>query len=117
MMKLVVAALAALAAVALTTPATAQFTGPSVSGNAVSVAELRTSLPGRYVTVSGHIVAHQREHYYTFRDASGEIRVEIEPAVWRGRPVGPDTRVRLLAEVDMGLTGRYLWVKTLELVE
>jgi uncharacterized protein (TIGR00156 family) len=114
MMKLVVAALAALA---MTTPATAQFTGPSVTGNAVTVAELRTSLPGRYVSVSGHIVAHQRGDFYTFRDASGEIRVEIEPAVWRGRPVGPDTRVRLLAEVDMGLTGRYLWVKSLELIE
>ena len=101
----------------LATPASAQFTGPSVTGSAVSVAELRTALPGRYVTVSGQIVAHQREDFYTFRDASGEIRVEIEPSVWRGRPVGPDTRVRLLAEVDMGLTGRYLWVKTLELIE
>ena len=108
---------ATLAALVLSMPATAQFTGPSVTGNAVSVAELRTALPGRYVSVSGHIVAHQRGDYYTFRDASGEIRVEIEPAVWRGRPVGPEARVRLLAEVDVGLTGRYLWVKTLELAE
>jgi len=114
MMKFLVAACAALV---LATPASAQFTGPSVTGNAVSVAELRTTLPGRYVTVSGQIVAHQREDYYTFRDASGEIRVEIAPAVWRGRPVGRETRVRLLAEVDMGLTGRDLWVKTLELIE
>lgn len=108
---------AAFAALAMTLPAMAQFTGPSVTGNAVSVAELRTALPGRYVSVSGHIVAHQRGDYYTFRDASGDIRVEIDPAVWQGRPVGPEARVRLLAEVDVGLTGRYLWVKTLELIE
>ena len=114
MKQLVVATFVALS---LTGPASAQFTGPSVTGSAVSVADLRTSLPGRYVSVSGQIVAHQRGNYYTFRDASGEIRVEIEPAVWRGRPVGPDTRVRLLAEVDVGLSGRYLWVKTLGLIE
>ena len=95
----------------------AQFTGPSVAGSAVTVAQAKAALPGRYVTVAGHVVSHLREDYYNFRDASGEIRVEIESSVWQGRKVGPDTKVRLVAEVDLGVTGRYLWVKSLDVVE
>lgn len=29
----------------------------------------------------------------------------------------PDTKVRLLSEVDQGVAGRYLWVKSLEVVK
>ena len=43
--------------------------------------------------------------------------MEIEDSVWKNRPVGPNDRVRLVAEVDQGSRGRYLWVKSLTLVE
>jgi uncharacterized protein (TIGR00156 family) len=109
--------LIALSSLVLGLPAAAQFTGPSATGSAVSVAEARAALPGRDVSVSGYIVSHLREDYYTFRDATGEIRVEIASGVWRGRQVGPETKVRVRAEVELGLTGRYLWVKSLDLTE
>ncbi len=51
-----------------------------------------------------------------FRDDSGEIRIEIEREIWSGRRVGPDHMVRIHAEIDRGLKGRYLWVKSLELL-
>lgn len=108
-----VAAIGGLAAVDVVL---AQFTGPGAAGRATQVAELRNARLGSYVTVTGHVVAHLRGNYYRFRDATGEIRVEIENEVWRGRPVGPETKVRLLAEIDTGLAGRYLWVKSLEIV-
>lgn len=61
--------------------------------------------------------ASHRENYYTFRDETGEIRVEIAPSVWQNRQVGPDTKVRLLAEVDRNLAGTvYLWVKSLTII-
>jgi len=94
--------------------ASAQFTGPSVAGSASTVQQAQQARLGSYLTLTGHIVAHQREHYYVFRDASGEMRVEIEPAVWQGRRIGPETQVRLHGELDQGLRGRYLWVKTLQ---
>lgn len=94
----------------------AQFTGPGVAAPASTVAQVQKARLGSYVTLSGLIVAHQREDYYTFRDASGEIRVEIEASVWQNRKVGPDTKVRLVGEVDQGRAGRYLDVKSLELV-
>lgn len=101
---------------ALVTPAAAQFTGPSAAGRASTVEEVRDVRLGTYVTVTGHIVAHQREEYFTFRDATGEIRVEIASSVWQNRKVGPETKVRLLGEVDRGRGGRYLWIKSLEVV-
>jgi uncharacterized protein (TIGR00156 family) len=96
----------------------AQFTGPSVTGPASTVEQARNAARNTYVTITGNIVAHLREDYYTFRDATGEIRVEIGKPVWRNRKIGPDTKVRLVAEVDRNFAGTiYLWVKSLEIVE
>jgi uncharacterized protein (TIGR00156 family) len=109
--------LVSLFLVLLTFNAAAQFTGPSATGQEITVAQISDTRLGSYITVTGNIVAHQREEYFTFRDATGEIRVEIENAVWQNRRIGPETKVRLLAEIDMGLTGRYLWVKSLQIVD
>ena len=106
-----------LVTAAFASAAVAQFNGPSASGPTVTVAASNDLHVGRYVTVVGRIVEHLREDYYTFRDATGEIRVEIEDSVWRGRPIGPSTRVRLQAEVDQSAVGRYLWVKSLSVIE
>jgi uncharacterized protein (TIGR00156 family) len=105
-----------LVALSAITPAAAQFIGPGATGAQVTAAEASASRPGTYVTLVGNIVAHLREDYYTFRDASGEIRVEIAAGVFGNRQVAPDTRVRLLGEVDNGRSGRYVWVKALDLV-
>ncbi len=92
--------------------AMAQFTGPSASGPPTTVSAVGNARIGSYVTLTGNIVNHQRSDYFTFRDDTGEIRVEIASGVWGGRQVGPDTRVRLLGEVDRGPAGRDVWVKT-----
>jgi uncharacterized protein (TIGR00156 family) len=115
-MKKTLTALAFCLSFLLAATAMAQFTGPSASGRPATVAEARDARLGSYVTLTGHIVNHQRSDYFTFRDDSGEIRVEIEPGVFGGRKVGPDTRVRLLGEVDRGIAGRYIWVKSLEVL-
>jgi uncharacterized protein (TIGR00156 family) len=96
----------------------AQFTGPSVTGRLSTVAEARNAPVDTYVTVTGNIVAHLREDYYTFRDQTGEIRVEIETPVWRNRKIGPETKVRMVAEVDRNAAGTiYLWVDSLEIAD
>jgi uncharacterized protein (TIGR00156 family) len=96
--------------------AAAQFTGPGVAAPAGTVAGVQGARLGSYVTVVGTIVNHQRGDYFTFRDATGDLRVEIEARVWAGRPVNPDSKVRLVGEVGSTAAGRYLWVKTLEIV-
>jgi uncharacterized protein (TIGR00156 family) len=101
----------------LTTPASAQFTGPSAGSGEITVAEAQNARLGSYVTLTGNIVAHQRESYYIFQDATGQIRAEIERRIWRGREVTPSTPVRVLAEVDRGFRGRYLDVQRLDILE
>ncbi len=96
--------------------ASANFTGPSVTGRASTVQQAMNVRVGSYITLTGHIVAHQRENYFTFRDDSGTLRVEIDDSVWGGREVNPQTRVRLMGEVDTGRAGRYLWVKSLDVL-
>ena len=102
----------------LASNAVAQFTGSTTTGQTSTVEQARNARVDTYVTVTGNIVAHLREDYYTFRDDTGDIRVEIEPQVWQNREVGPDTTVRLLAEVDRNASGTvYLWVNSLEIVK
>ena len=118
MLPKLVATLAMLAVVTfLPSPGVAQFSGPSVEGRGVSVADASALRAGTYVTVTGSIVGHLREDYFSFRDATGEMRVEIADNVWQGRQVGPADTVRLLGEVDRTAAGvPYLWVKSLTLV-
>jgi uncharacterized protein (TIGR00156 family) len=102
----------------LSSNAVAQYTGPTATGRTSTVEQARNARVDTYVTVTGNIVAHLREDYYTFRDNTGEIRVEIESPVWRNRELGPDTTVRLLGEVDRNAAGTvYLWVESLEIIE
>ena len=97
--------------------ASAQFIGPSVSGQGMSVAQALDARAGTYVTLTGSIVSHLREEYYLFRDKSGEIRIEVSGQVWGGRQVGPENTVRIMGECDRSVAGPYVWVKTLSLVE
>jgi uncharacterized protein (TIGR00156 family) len=113
-------ALALVFMAALATGASAQFTGPNSGqgsgARSSTAAQARDARLGTYLTLTGTIVSRERDNYFIFRDASGTIRVEIEDRVWQNRPVGPNDRVRLVAEVDQGSRGRYLWVTSLTLV-
>jgi uncharacterized protein (TIGR00156 family) len=111
-----IAWIAVFAAVAGFSPAYAQFTGPGAAGAQVTAAEASAARAGTYVTLEGNIVTHLREDYFTFRDASGDIRVEVDPDVFQNRPVSPETRVRLLGEVDTGRSGPYVWIRSLEIL-
>lgn len=88
--------------------ATAQYVGPSGPGKyatARTVAEVfANAVDDRPVELTGTLVRRTGRETYLFRDATGEIQVEIDrdefPA---GQPVGPDTRVILHGEVDTRL--------------
>lgn len=95
--------------------ATAQFTGPSVQGNSTTVATALDARIGTYLTLEGNLVSHLREDYYMFRDASGEMRVEISQRRFGGQQVGPNDTIRIMGEVDRSRAGRYIWVKSLTL--
>ena len=114
----VLLALICISGLLIPSNAVAQFIGPAPTGQTSTVEQASNASVDTYVTVTGNIVAHLREEYYTFRDETGDIRVEIDSSVWRNREVGPDTLVQLLAEVDRNAAGTvYLWVQSLEIIE
>ncbi|NBC14084.1 MAG: NirD/YgiW/YdeI family stress tolerance protein [Gammaproteobacteria bacterium] len=106
-----------LLALAVATPALAQFSGPSIQGGEATVAAALDAQLGSYHTLEGSIVSHLRDDYYLFRDSTGEIRVEIAPGRFEGRQIGPEDTVRIMGEVDRGIAGRYVWVKSLKVAD
>ena len=96
--------------------AVARFVGPSVSGRDRTVEQVSSMRVGSYITLTGHIIEHQRNDFFTFQDDTGTIRVEIANNVWRNQDVSPETKVQIFGEVDRGLFGRYIWVEALTIL-
>lgn len=108
------ALLAALAApVALALPAQAAFEGPGakaaggfdgpVSGAmADTVAKAVTLGDDSPVVLTGNIVSQVAgsKDKFLFKDATGEVRVEIDRKVFAGRTVTPKDTVRIMGKVD-----------------
>ena len=115
-MKKIDAALLSLLLVLPASAAQAQFTGPSASPQPVTVAQAADARSGSNVTLEGNVVGHLRDEYYTFRDGTGEIRVEIDRRTWNGREVGPDDRVRISGEIERDWRGRYIDVERLDVL-
>ena len=104
---------------ALVTPAAAQFVGPGPGPTVTvtTVAEVANARLDSDVTVVGHIVGSLGNGYYTFRDDTGEIRVEIDRDVWRRREVTGDMRLQLTGEVERDRRGRYLDIDELIILD
>lgn len=95
------------------TVAQAQFTGEKMTESTPAitfvspfvtstVADVRQMADDTYVTVEGNIIEQQGKDHekYLFKDATGEIIVEIDRKVWRGQPITPDVKVKILGELD-----------------
>lgn len=85
--------------------AMAAYTGPQEQ-NVITVAQLKDQRDDSWVTLEGKLVKHLGGENYMFRDASGEVEVEVDEDVWRGTEVGPDDLLRIRGEVD------HSWNKT-----
>ena len=105
------AAFALSAALFATLPAQAQapavqgqggFQGPVAQTRVNTVAEARKAWDDTPVTLTGYIVQRMPhdDDDYLFRDDTGEIVVDIDHEIFRGRTVTPQTRVRITGEVD-----------------
>ncbi|WP_258248162.1 YgiW/YdeI family stress tolerance OB fold protein [Aggregatibacter actinomycetemcomitans] len=54
----------------------------------------------QYIILQGNIVKQVGKDDFIFKDASGEIQVEIERKAWRGQDVSPSDEVKPYGEVD-----------------
>jgi len=99
----------------LAATASAQFKDPGASGMS-SVAEAKKAKDETWHTLEGNIVKQLSSEHYTFRDATGEIDIEVDEDVWAGQEVTPETRVRITGEVDRDFRSVSFEVDTLERV-
>jgi uncharacterized protein (TIGR00156 family) len=108
-----------LTAILFAAPAFAQFSASGAGGGGpVATAAAAADAPDEApVALTGAIVERLGPERYRFRDASGEVTLDIDEDLWRGRRVGPETTIRVTGEVDRGLVGMDIWVRGLEIVE
>lgn len=73
---------------------------PVTASRPITVSEARDLPHNSWVVLTGNIVnALPRDRYYTFRDGSGEIVIEIDWRVWRGLSFNASDTVEICGEV------------------
>lgn len=91
------------------------FTGPS--GSVVTVKQVQDMKDDSWVILRGNIVERVGEDDYTFRDASGSLKVEIDHKRWNGQSVAPGDKVEIQGEVDKESNRIELDVKQLRKIQ
>lgn len=64
------------------------------------VAEAKNGYDDQFVVLQGKIVKQVGGDEYLFRDASGEITLEIDHEDWHGVNVSPNDEIRVYGEID-----------------
>jgi uncharacterized protein (TIGR00156 family) len=95
------------------------FTGPgaayakAVQAPLVTVEAAKGLPDDTKVTLRGNITRALGGKKYMFRDATGEIVVEIGNKTWRGMSVGEQDLVEIFGEVDVERHGTEIEVKSI----
>ncbi|MDT3306713.1 YgiW/YdeI family stress tolerance OB fold protein [Shewanella vaxholmensis] len=76
------------------------FQGPSVRQVIHDVVSALNASDDAQIELTGHIISFIGHDDYIFRDATGDIKVEIDDDLWRGNTVTPETQVIIRGEVD-----------------
>ena len=78
------------------------FQGPTGGVQADTVKKAQSSWDDAPVVLTGNIVERLAgsDDKYLFKDATGQIIVDIDHEIFAGRTVTPQTRVRLSGKVD-----------------
>lgn len=96
------------------------FTGPGSQSPTMTVSQARGMADDARVTLTGNIVSQLPTDHdkYIFRDATGEIVVDIDQKDFRGQNVTPANTVRITGEVDKEFgRGAEIDVKYLEVLK
>ncbi len=100
--KAIRSSLALVALLAAAGGAMAQFVGGS--DKTMTVKDLLANgRDDQLVVLEGYIVDQIKHEDYTFKDATGQIEVEIDDRVFAGQRVDPNTKVRIEGEYEKEL--------------
>lgn len=99
---------------AVSSTAFAGFQGSTAQAASVTtVAQAKKAQDDTPVVLSGYIVKKVGDEKYTFKDRTGQIRVEIDDELWHNFTATPKTKVRIVGEVDKDRNGTEIDVKSL----
>lgn len=101
----------------LSLTANAEFIG---EGGTTEVTTIKNAIELRddsRVIVEGHIVKQLKNELYLFKDATGEVEMEIDDEDFRNMKISADDKVRITAEVDSGWTTTSLEAEYVELAK
>ena len=88
-------------ALAFSSSTFAGFSGPGGTAPSVSTVKLVSEMnDDTKVILEGRLVNQLKDEHYTFKDATGEIEIEIDDKNFKGVDVTPDINVRITGEVD-----------------
>ncbi|CEO41292.1 TIGR00156 family protein [Photobacterium kishitanii] len=93
------------------------FNGPSAIPVLNTVKAASHADDNAAVELTGHIVSSIGKEDYMFKDATGEIKIEIDHKDWHGITVTPTTKVIIRGEVDKDWTVRTIDVDTVTLAK
>jgi uncharacterized protein (TIGR00156 family) len=89
-----------IAVLLLATCVYAGFKGPGAIPKVETVQSISNLHDDSNVTLEGCLVKKIKEEHYLFKDDTGEIEIEIDDEDFRGQQVTPQTRIRIIGEVD-----------------
>lgn len=81
-----------------TTTQTGGFVGPN--GTVTTAANAKTMRDDTWVTLRGNIIERVSDDLYIFKDASGNVNVDIDHKRWNGQTITPQDVVEIQGEVD-----------------
>ena len=94
--------LASAVALSVSLPAAAQFVSSELKVDTVK-SVLDNARDDQIVALEGNIVKRIGNEKYLFRDATGEMRVEIDDEVFAGQRVDEKTKIRIVGEYEKDL--------------
>ncbi|MDR8525723.1 MULTISPECIES: NirD/YgiW/YdeI family stress tolerance protein [Shewanella] len=100
----------------LTLPAMAAYNGPGPASHVKTAAEAAKAQDDTPVELTGYLVQSLGDEKYLFRDESGDVEVEIDNALWRDIEVSPDSKVKLVGEVDDEWQGIEIEIDSMRLI-
>lgn len=76
------------------------FQGPSSKHIVRDVISALNASDEAQVELMGNIISSIGHDDYIFRDSTGDVTMEIDDNLWRGKVVTPETKVLIRGEVD-----------------
>ena len=100
------------------TQVSAEFTGAGATEADTTVEQvIEEREEDRDVSMTGFLVKQIDEERYWFKDHTGDIQVEIDPAAFSGTEVTPEMKIRLTGEVEVEFEAVTVDVSSLEVID